>query len=225
MKFCVGSSVKRSTEKQSWQWVADQDELIQCQSLERVLEVFEEGPIRFPPTYKWKTDRGTYIDYREVEELKTAFNINGKSYGMSRMGGGDKGQADTVLSSYHTPSYTDRILYYSMEDRAPLLNLLAYDMCENVHGSDHKPICAAFELLVDATCKADNEKALTHAEDYGILFLCSIEICNLRFDVEEWNVNQLDKVTMGFPLASEDLLAAQRAKGKELEMVSHCRTK
>ena len=47
------------------------------------------------------------------------------------------------------PSYTDRILFHSMRDVERQLHLVAYQMCDAITGSDHKPVSAAFNLAVN----------------------------------------------------------------------------
>jgi len=47
------------------------------------------------------------------------------------------------------PSYTDRILFHSLADVRTSLSLLAYEMCDAVTGSDHRPVSAAFALKLN----------------------------------------------------------------------------
>lgn len=218
-----GVSPRGSYHRNSWSWVKDQDELLQCQLLEGLLETFREGPIRFPPTYRWRPDRGAYMDYRSIDDLKLAYSIHGRDHGAKRATlSSDRAELEPAQTSSHrTPSYTDRVLFHSLEDKEDRLRLLAYDMCETVYGSDHKPICAAFEVTVDMSAVANSTRVLSSLPDYeGLLYMYSIELCNLRFDVEDWSVAQLDRVAMGFPLENEDLLSAEREQSNPLEGVS-----
>ncbi len=47
------------------------------------------------------------------------------------------------------PSYTDRVLFHSLSDVRHQLHLLAYQMCDGLRGSDHRPVAAAFHLTVN----------------------------------------------------------------------------
>ena len=47
------------------------------------------------------------------------------------------------------PSYTDRVLFHSLPDVRHQLHLLAYQMCDGLRGSDHRPVAAAFHLTVN----------------------------------------------------------------------------
>lgn len=75
-----------------------------------------------------------------------------------------RSQMETLLSSYSTvkkgdglrlPSYTDRCLYHSLPDSAARLHLLHYAMCDEIVGSDHRPVTAAFALHVNPKVGAD----------------------------------------------------------------------
>lgn len=67
-------------------------------------------------------------------------------------------QLESLHASYSTrkkgdgkrvPSYTDRILYHSLADARPNLQLLHYSLCDTITGSDHRAVSAAFGLKVD----------------------------------------------------------------------------
>lgn len=60
-----------------------------------------------------------------------------------------------------TPSYTDRILLHAMPDRAGRAYIRAYDSCADITGSDHRPVTARIEVLVDRTVHGFNHRALT----------------------------------------------------------------
>jgi uncharacterized membrane protein YgcG len=53
------------------------------------------------------------------------------------------------LASRRTPSYTDRVLTYSLPARQGGLRWLGYDMCAGMDVSDHRPVSAALEVMVD----------------------------------------------------------------------------
>jgi hypothetical protein len=46
------------------------------------------------------------------------------------------------------PSYTDRIIIHSLDDRREKLMIQAYDVCDTMRVSDHRPVCMAFRLEV-----------------------------------------------------------------------------
>lgn len=68
---------------------------------------------------------------RQVERLRVAYVLR------------KKGDGERV------PSYTDRILFHSLPDVRAQLQLLAYQMCDSLRGSDHRPVSAAFRLAVN----------------------------------------------------------------------------
>lgn len=47
------------------------------------------------------------------------------------------------------PSYTDRILIHSLDDRREKLMIQAYDVCDSMRVSDHRPVCMTFRLEVN----------------------------------------------------------------------------
>jgi hypothetical protein len=51
--------------------------------------------------------------------------------------------------SQRVPSYTDRILFHSLADVRGSLSLVAYELCDALTGSDHRPVSAAFELRLN----------------------------------------------------------------------------
>lgn len=52
-------------------------------------------------------------------------------------------------STPRTPSYTDRIMLHSLPDMAARAQILAYDSCDVITGSDHRPVAARMHMLVD----------------------------------------------------------------------------
>lgn len=61
---------------------------------------------------------------------------------------GPKG--DKSKKNLRPPSYTDRILIHSLTDRQAKLNVIAYDFCDLVRASDHRPVSMVCHLEVNA---------------------------------------------------------------------------
>lgn len=130
----AGGSPGASSEWQRWEWVQLMDELILSMRRGQALDDFQEGVIHFPPTFKLWPGR-TIEDYSDVSDLRYGYHMH-------------KDQ------EARAPSWTDRILFYSLPDLRPRLRLLAYDACDVITGSDHRPVSAAFELFVDESADA-----------------------------------------------------------------------
>lgn len=100
---------------------------------------FEESRIRFPPSYRRKRgaegDCGDYTDTARVSNAFTTQLVVEKR---------------VEISGVRPPSYTDRILAHSLEDRKELLRKGPYELCDAVRGSDHRPVSQAFFLKVNA---------------------------------------------------------------------------
>lgn len=119
----------------AWAWVKDVDGLLGMIRRGYVFTGFEEGPIVFPPTFKWNAGT-TADDFNVPQVVAQAYNTQ---------------EADHPLLDV-TPSYADRILYRSVPDMAHRLVLLAYDAVERgplALIGDHRPVSAAFTLMLD----------------------------------------------------------------------------
>lgn len=106
---CLGlDSLNFEEERESWSWVADQDELITAMRKGSVFFGFIEGPIRVPPSFKWRVEKvaGNFTD---VGFLESAYAM------------GDEGETERASVSLRPPSYTDRILCYSQPDSERML--------------------------------------------------------------------------------------------------------
>lgn len=55
---------------------------------------------------------------------------------------------DEASKKLRPPSYTDRILVHSLDDRRDKLIIQAYDMCDTIRVSDHRPVCMTMRLEV-----------------------------------------------------------------------------
>jgi len=113
-----------------WDWVAEYDELMLEMRAGQVFAGFVEGPLAFPPPFRWRRG-GNAGSFTKDERVAGAYMLM------------KKGDGERV------PSYTDRVLFHSLPDVQQNLHLVAYQMCDHVRGSDHRPVSAAFHLTVN----------------------------------------------------------------------------
>jgi hypothetical protein len=113
-----------------WDWVAEYDELMLEMRAGQVFAGFAEGPLTFPPPFRWRRG-GNAGNFTKDEQVAGA-------YVLMKKGDGER-----------VPSYTDRILFHSLPDVSQNLHLVAYQMCDHVKGSDHRPVSAAFHLTLN----------------------------------------------------------------------------
>ena len=57
-----------------------------------------------------------------------------------------KNVAGTTYNKQRVPSFTDRVLYKSIDNLNNLLGVLSFDSCPEFTSSDHKPVKASFEI-------------------------------------------------------------------------------
>ncbi|KAG7396934.1 hypothetical protein PHYBOEH_001539 [Phytophthora boehmeriae] len=138
------------------------------------------------------------------------------------------------------PSYTDRILYFSQPDMRHRLRCAVYASCEEVNCSDHKPVLAVFQALVNRDF-LPIETELATKKFQRMQDVSGVLECQLRLDftsiswqpiVEGFDFPSLTSfggsvdldqrfssydrhghqvmVTIVFPLPSEDIFSAQR---------------
>lgn len=108
---------------------------------------FEESRIRFPPSYRRKRGaEGDCGDYTDTARVSGAFTTQIAAEG------------EAQATGVRPPSYTDRILAHSLEDRTGFLRRGPYELCDAVRGSDHRPVSQAFFLKVNAAL--DGEAAI-----------------------------------------------------------------
>ena len=121
----------------SWSWIEEYDELSQGLCSNELLCGFTEDSIHFPPSYRWNrhAGKGVTLNFTDVDCLNNAYSI--------RVAGGNPFAETTSL---RTPSYTDRILSFSLPSKSQKLQSLYYDMMEEVVGGDHKPVIGVFSL-------------------------------------------------------------------------------
>ena len=138
----------------AWSWVYDVDNLQRQIREGRTFSGFSEPPICFPPTFKWHPGADA-ADF-------TVPAVVGRAYNTHKGGPGGVEEGLDI-----PPSYTDRILYHSVEDMAHRFVPLAYDALEKgplATISDHRPVAAAFMLLLD-TAQPLNWYSSSHARE------------------------------------------------------------
>ncbi|KAL4087334.1 hypothetical protein PRIC1_013227 [Phytophthora ramorum] len=206
----------------TWDDVVAHDELRTGMRDGQIFYGFREAKIAFPPTFRrvrgaaLNLDAGTW----PVEELAECYTTAVEGHGM------------------RVPSYTDRILYFSQSDMRHRLQCAVYASCEEVSCSDHKPVLAVFQALVNRDIlPIETElaaKKLQRMQDVSGVLECQLR---LNFSCVSWQpdteadfplislgssvdidqrFSSFDRhghqvmVTIVFPLPSEDIFSAQR---------------
>lgn len=82
---------KKKADQEAWQWIQQYDELSQALTNHQVMHGFIEGPIHFPPSYRWDRWADTFLvqAFTNVDNLEKAYSLK-------------------VKGKDRTPSYTDR---------------------------------------------------------------------------------------------------------------------
>ena len=115
------------------------DELSQMLGNSVVFAGFQESRIRFPPSYRRRRgEEGECGDYTDTAKVSGAFT--------TQIAG--EGEAETT--GLRPPSYTDRILFHSVEDKEDYLRKGPYELCDAVRGSDHRPVSQSFFLKINS---------------------------------------------------------------------------
>ncbi|KAF4319731.1 hypothetical protein BBO99_00003490 [Phytophthora kernoviae] len=207
-----------------WDDVLVHDELRNGIRDEQIFYGFREAKIAFPPTFRRVRGAALNLDAEtwSVEELAECYTTAVEGHGM------------------RVPSYTDRILYFSQPDMRHRLRCAVYASCEEVNCSDHKPVLAVFQALVNRNfLPIETElatKKLQRMQDVSGVLECQLR---LDFTSISWQpiaegidlpslasiggTVDLDQrfssydrhghqviVTIVFPLPSEDIFSAQR---------------
>eukprot|EP01034_Spumella_vulgaris_P036848 gene36848-45459_t len=60
------------------------------------------------------------------------------------------------------PSYTDRILIHSLPDRVDRVTVQAYDLCDMIRISDHRPVSMTLKLQVNAAVSYKTPSTIVH---------------------------------------------------------------
>ena len=200
---------------------------------------FIEGPIRFPPSYRWnrEADDKTAGDFVHVSDLEKCYCLRVHHHGSERdfqrqQSSGHHQSED--LRSLRTPSYTDRILTYSQPGRKHRLQWKHYNLCESAFGSDHRPVCAVLELEVDPgvigfTSWSHASVSRASQEEEGVIpeipptaeeedelldgrpCMVTIELGQMVFDLEDGkDPTVIKEVVVLYPMIAEDPYSSQR---------------
>lgn len=110
---------------ESWMELLEFDELTREMRANRIFNGFTAAVPSFPPTFK-------RIKTTSLQELNVPIECMKFYYSDNRL-----------------PSYTDRILYKSWSQYSKNLELIAFQSCERVTSSDHKPVVGLFQLTVN----------------------------------------------------------------------------
>ena len=81
----------------------------------------------------------------------------------------DKPGKPAKAKNIRPPSYTDRILSHSLEEKKSSLQCIAYSMCHQVQCSDHRPVTAVFSLEVNDNTKGALQSLSMNVELFEIL--------------------------------------------------------
>jgi len=135
--------------EEAWSDFQTMDELSKAMSSQNVFYGFKEAPISFPPSFRRKRgEAGDCGDYSDLAVLNNAFTTTVASD--EDFEGKDEAQKIEILKkNARPPSYTDRILLYSMDDREKAIQMGPYELCDNLTASDHRPIALACTLAID----------------------------------------------------------------------------
>lgn len=145
----------------AWNAVGDQDELTRVINHGHAFSGFEESNLCFAPSYK--RNNGTEGDINDLKDSVSIFKSFSHTEGMEIEGvkprqapaspanSKDAKSEQKRLSKMRPPSYTDRVLVHSLADRTSRLAFQAYDICEKVDISDHRPVSMAMTLEVNSS--------------------------------------------------------------------------
>ncbi|GMF43686.1 unnamed protein product [Phytophthora fragariaefolia] len=205
-----------------WDDILAHDELRTGMRKGQIFYGFREAKIAFPPTFRRVRGAALNLDAGNwpVEELAGCYTTAVEGHGM------------------RVPSYTDRILFFSQPDMHHRLRCAVYASCEEVSCSDHKPVLAVFQALVNRDfLPIETElatKKLQRMQDVSGVLECQLRLnfsniswlpdteadfplismgssvdMDQRFSSFDRHGHQV-MVTIVFPLPSEDIFSAQR---------------
>ncbi|EDQ87577.1 uncharacterized protein MONBRDRAFT_27082 [Monosiga brevicollis MX1] len=105
--------------RQQYTRLCQYDQLLMQRGSQKMFFGFEEGPIEFPPSYRYK--RGTRDVYEYEKQKASGIKIN-------------------------VPSYTDRIMWRSFPNL--YIKQTSYGATTDIMTSDHSPVFATFDIQV-----------------------------------------------------------------------------
>lgn len=127
----------------AWQELLCNDELNSFMDDNLIFAGFNESVIRFPPTYR--RCRKSKLNVRNSTQVSDLDSF----YCTSVCGQGKR-----------IPSYTDRILYSSLDNLTDKITCHDYVSCEELTESDHRPVSCVFDVELDAPRSFSDSSAL-----------------------------------------------------------------
>lgn len=135
----------------NWNKLLEYDELLREVNKGRLLPKFIPCPIAFPPTFK--RYRGSKKDPKLGGDISRCIIKDNNKYLLSPPSMtilNDNVNISNCVDYYYNPqrypAFTDRILYHSFKGFQEDLIFKNFDSIELVDTSDHKPVCAKFEI-------------------------------------------------------------------------------
>lgn len=253
----VGKECKRipKAAADAWASVLSLDELQMAMGHNEIFSNFDEpggGLPQFPPSFRRKMgDEGACGDYVDVPQLLNAFttNVNEKKANKDDKKAKDAPEEEpvgvdlaprstTVKESIEAklklgeriPSYTDRILFHALPDKKCDITPLAYELCDEMTGSDHRPVSGSFKFLVNDMIRRGGTAADTTEDDDAEVSesrtlyqstdgtrgknqgtKCTFRFHANKFQAVEANfAEKAEEVVVVFPLPTEDPLVEER---------------
>ena len=239
----------------AWASVLSLDELQMVMGHDEIFSNFAEpgGLPQFPPSFRRKMgSEGNCSDYSDVPQLFKAFttNVKEKSAKDDKKGkeieekesetGADLAPRNTTVKQCvdaalklgeRIPSYTDRILYHALPGKEGDITPLAYQLCDQMIGSDHRPVSGSFKFLVDDRISRGGvvgngiDDDDTEETESSRTLYSSMEggrgknqgtKCTFRFHAGDFRAMEGDfaqkaeEVVVVFPLPTEDPLVEER---------------
>jgi hypothetical protein len=183
--FMLALQEAKAAEEEAWAEVLVHDELIQCMARNEVFAGFKEEAIAFPPSYRrMRGLEGDCGDYCDQAQLESAFSTEVKGAGT------------------RIPSYTDRILLHSIADvqhrikcccastREDGSSLPAYYICNALVESDHRPVCAEYELTTGMRQSASSSKQPSRLSKAPLEYTVIVTGLGVDWDAEEVMVEE-----------------------------------
>ena len=194
----------------AWKELLDLDELTAALQSGAAFDGFGEGTIRFPPSFRRERGdlKGNCGDYSDYDVLKEAYTTKVKDMNAaSEERELKRGNRLCVGDGYslRPPSYTDRILEHTIEDRKDRLSCEAYFICDDVRGSDHRPVASVFNLYLNETV-APGGKAMEGSEclEEPARMYC-VTLSDLEIDLLEMEVEPMMQHAIDFEVSEADI--------------------
>ncbi|KAF1328353.1 hypothetical protein FI667_g6993, partial [Globisporangium splendens] len=112
----------------------EHDELHALRNSNQLFYGFNEPKIHFYPTFR--RVRGQKLNPNDPSSFLSNYTL------ITRKGG------------HRVPSYTDRVLYSSLPGSQNMVECLAYNSCESVTTSDHKPVYSIFQVTLNEAVRS-----------------------------------------------------------------------